>query len=417
MLALLKIVVHTMQYEYRAARLQISVLPRCGTGEYPGPHVRLRPICVQLGFAAAHRCVLRTSAAHWLRGNLQAAHGTEAGTGQDLAFGMQQRRVAAIPQQSRYGIQEFLSGPDEIPDVQEAQRQTVGALYHVGFSLEERPNLAGENGSAAEYPLESSIQRHPVQCHHQQRHSGSVFHFDFGRGIHQPVAGQRENGRHRFRAEGCRDFERRDENPQSHLSAQCRTEVSPRSTALIPQTERLEEPRQGQDQGSADSRQNCGSAAGLAAQAHHKDCSRKPSDQRGEPQDQEHGQKSLPSQIHFGCRLGRDRSPTGIQIQLVRTDLCSDRPVVSQQQTLLSVWQSSGIAELGYPRMALPGLWRTPRPGYQCRNQHFVGGPGDSRWSRPVAVARKNYGGTRRTLSLRSLSQTPMGQSQRSIER
>ena len=47
----------------------------------------------------------------------------------------------------------------------------------------------------------------------------------------------------------------------------------------------------------------------------------------------------------------------------------------------------------------------------------FVGGPGDSRWSRPVAIARKNYGGTRWTLSLRSLSQSPMGPSQRSIER
>src|SRR5574343_904552 len=100
MLELLQIVVHTMPYECRATRLQISVLPRCGTGEHPGPHVRLRPICVQLGFAAAHRCVLRTSAAHGLRGNLQAAHGAKAGTRQALAVGMQQRRVAAIPQQS-----------------------------------------------------------------------------------------------------------------------------------------------------------------------------------------------------------------------------------------------------------------------------------------------------------------------------
>ena len=62
MLKLLQIMVHAMPHEY------------------PGPHVRLRPICVQLGFAAAHRCVLRTSAAHWLHGNLQAAHGAKTGT-------------------------------------------------------------------------------------------------------------------------------------------------------------------------------------------------------------------------------------------------------------------------------------------------------------------------------------------------
>ena len=129
--------------------------------EYPGPHVRLRPICVQLGFAAAHRGVLRTSATHWLRGNLQAAHGA---------------------------------------------------------------------------------------------------------------------------------------------SAQYRTEAGPCSTVFIPQTERLKEPRQGQSQRRADSRQDCGSASGLAAPAHHKDGSRKPSDQRGETQDQEQGQKSLPVQIHSFCR-------------------------------------------------------------------------------------------------------------------
>ena len=417
MLELLQIVVHTMRHEYRTTRLQISVHPGCGTGEHPGSHVRLRPICVQLGLATAYRCVLRTPRTNRLCRNLQAAHGVEAGTRQTLAIGMQQRSVAAISQQPRHGIQELLSGTGALSDLQEAGQQAIGSLYDFGVSLEERSNLASKNGSAARYSLESDVRRNPVQCHHQQGYGGTVFCFYFSGRINQSIAGQLPNGGYRLRIEGCGNFEQRDKSPQPHLSAQGRTEVSPCSKEIISQAERLKESRQGQNPGGADQCKDCGSAPRLATQAHYATRSRKPSDQRGESQDQEHGQESLSSQIHFGCGLGRDGSPTGLQSRLVWENLCSDRSVVSQQQAVFSVRPYSRHAESGYPQLAMPGLWREPRPGYKRRNQHLIGRLCDCSRGRQDSVARNKYGGTRRILSLRSLSQPPMGQSQRSIGR